>query len=192
MTISWPPYGRWAAGYGTDEKALSWVPKTQVAGKVGYAMPPGGHPQLAAGFALSVAVGLQEEGRRLPVHPVAEQPGHQPRARAAALRAARPVPRQPLHQRGVQEPLAGGAAVSGGAAGRCRQRAARPVDDPDRQVRGGAAPGRVALWAGEDPQAILDEVAAQWDAVTERIGVDKQRAAYEAWAGKPNAYPTAS
>ena len=23
MTISWPPYGRWAAGYGTDEEALS-------------------------------------------------------------------------------------------------------------------------------------------------------------------------
>ena len=45
------------------------------------------------------------------------------------------------------------------------------------------------LWAGEDPQAILDEVAAQWDAITERIGVDKQRAAYEAWAAKPNAYP---
>ena len=41
-------------------------------------------------------------------------------------------------------------------------------------------------------KAILDEVAAQWDAITERIGVDKQRAAYEAWASKPNAYPTAS
>ena len=27
----------------------------QVAGKVGYALPPGGHPELAAGFALSVA-----------------------------------------------------------------------------------------------------------------------------------------
>ena len=55
MTISWPPYGRWTAGFGTDEKALSWVPKSQVAGKVGYALPPGGHPELAAGFALSVA-----------------------------------------------------------------------------------------------------------------------------------------
>jgi len=55
MTISWPPYGRWAAGYGMDEKALSWVPKSTIAGKVGYAMPPGGHPELAAGFALSVA-----------------------------------------------------------------------------------------------------------------------------------------
>ena len=55
MTISWPPYGRWAAGYGKDEKALNWVPKTQIAGKVGYALPPGGHPELAAGFALSIA-----------------------------------------------------------------------------------------------------------------------------------------
>src|SRR5258706_14666121 len=49
MTISWPPYGRWTAGFGTDEKALSWVPKSQIAGKAGYALPPGGHPQLAPG-----------------------------------------------------------------------------------------------------------------------------------------------
>ena len=35
-------------------------------------------------------------------------------------------------------------------------------------------------------------MAAQWDAVTERVGVDKQKAAYADWAGKPNAYPTAS
>ena len=61
MTISWPPYGRWAAGYGTEEKALSWVPKTQIAGKVGYAMPPGGHPQLAAGFALSIAANSKKK-----------------------------------------------------------------------------------------------------------------------------------
>jgi multiple sugar transport system substrate-binding protein len=55
MTISWPPYGRWAAGYGTDEEALAWVPPSEIAGKVGYALPPGGHPQLAAGFSLSVS-----------------------------------------------------------------------------------------------------------------------------------------
>src|SRR5258706_3397114 len=55
MTISWPPYGRFAAGYLANEKALSWVPKSTIAGRVGYALPPGGHPELAAGFALSVA-----------------------------------------------------------------------------------------------------------------------------------------
>jgi len=31
------------------------VPKSTFGRKVGYALPPGGHPQLAAGFALSVA-----------------------------------------------------------------------------------------------------------------------------------------
>ena len=57
MTISWPPFGRWAAGYGTEEEALSWVPESTIADKVGYALPPGGTPQLAAGFSLSVASG---------------------------------------------------------------------------------------------------------------------------------------
>ena len=75
MTISWPPYGRWAAGYGTDEEVLSWVPKSTIAGKVGYALPPGGHPQLAAGFALVGRLDQQEQGRRLSVHPMAEQRG---------------------------------------------------------------------------------------------------------------------
>lgn len=45
------------------------------------------------------------------------------------------------------------------------------------------------LWGGDDPQAILDDIAAQWDATTERVGVDKQKEAYADWAGKPNAYP---
>jgi len=61
MTVSWPPYGRWAAGYGTDEEALSWVPKSTIAGKVGYALPPGGNPQLAAGFALSVSASSKQK-----------------------------------------------------------------------------------------------------------------------------------
>src|SRR5690606_1312552 len=26
MTVWWPPLGRWSAGFGTDEEALSWVP----------------------------------------------------------------------------------------------------------------------------------------------------------------------
>ena len=34
------------------------------------------------------------------------------------------------------------------------------------------------LWAGDDPKAILDEGGQQWDAITEQIGVDKQKAVY--------------
>ena len=53
-----------------------------------------------AGRRLRAVGGLdqQAEGAGLPVHPVAEQRGDQQPARAAALRAARPVPRLALHR----------------------------------------------------------------------------------------------
>ena len=46
-----------------------------------------------------------------------------------------------------------------------------------------------SLWAGEGPQAVLDNMAAQFDAITERVGVDMQKEVYAAWAAKPGAYP---
>jgi multiple sugar transport system substrate-binding protein len=45
------------------------------------------------------------------------------------------------------------------------------------------------LWAGDDPKAILDTAAGEWDAITEKIGVDKQKAVYQGWAAKSGAYP---
>jgi multiple sugar transport system substrate-binding protein len=45
------------------------------------------------------------------------------------------------------------------------------------------------LWGGEDAKSILDPAAAEWDAITEKIGVDKQKAVYQSWAAKSGAYP---
>ena len=56
MTISWPPVGRWAQGVNVDDAALAWVPKTTVTDKIGYAINPGGHPELASGFISGVSV----------------------------------------------------------------------------------------------------------------------------------------
>ena len=55
MTISWPPLGRWTQGVNVDDAALSWVPQTTVADKIGYAINPGGHPELASGFISGVS-----------------------------------------------------------------------------------------------------------------------------------------
>ena len=38
------------------------------------------------------------------------------------------------------------------------------------------------LWAGEDAKKILDDIAKEWDAITQKVGVDKQKAVYNAWA----------
>lgn len=189
MTISWPPYGRWAAGYGTEQAALAWVPKTQIAGKVGYAMPPGGHPQLAAGFALSIAANSKN---KLPAYlfiqwlnsqeislervqlPYAlRDPFRESHFTSAEYKARWPEAPEYL------------AALQAGAVNGLLDLSIIQTDKYEEALRQAIS----KLWAGEDPKAILDGVAAQWDALTQRIGVDKQRAAYEAWASKPNAYP---
>ena len=41
---------------------------------------------------------------------------------------------------------------------------------------------------GEDPQTALDAMAAEWDQITQQVGVEKQREAYKVWASKPSAY----
>jgi multiple sugar transport system substrate-binding protein len=189
MTVSWPPYGRWAEGYGTDEKALSWVPKTQVAGKVGYAMPPGGHPQLAAGFALSVSASSKKKEaaylfaqwlnsdeistQRVQLSTTLRDPFRDSHFASEKYKTLWP---------GAPEYLA---ALQAGAVNGLLDLSIIQTDRYEEALRQSVS----RLWAGEDPKKILDDAAKNWDATTERIGVDRQKAAYAAWAAKPNAYP---
>jgi multiple sugar transport system substrate-binding protein len=50
---TWPPIGRWSEG--TTAEQLNWVPETTVAGKVGYSVMPMGHSLHNAGFSLGVS-----------------------------------------------------------------------------------------------------------------------------------------
>ena len=52
---TWPPFGRFSEGYGADTVQMEWLPASQVAGKVGYATLPDGYSALASGFMLSVS-----------------------------------------------------------------------------------------------------------------------------------------
>ena len=54
MASFWPPLGRWTEGYGVTPDEPGATPRTQVAGKTGYALLPGGVAQLALGFLLCV------------------------------------------------------------------------------------------------------------------------------------------
>jgi multiple sugar transport system substrate-binding protein len=189
MTISWPPYGRFAAGYLANEKALSWVPKTSVAGKVGYALPPGGHPQLAAGFALSVAsTSKQKEQAYLFIQWLNSEEISRERVKLPyALR-------DPFRESHFTDPdyiklwpeakdyLA---ALQAGAKTGLLDLSLIQTDKYEEALRQGIS----RLWAGEDPKKILDDVAKQWDDITKRVGLNKQKAVYGAWAAKSGAYP---
>ncbi|QEX19236.1 ABC transporter substrate-binding protein [Hypericibacter terrae] len=189
MTISWPPYGRWAAGYGQDEKALNWVPKTQIAGKVGYALPPGGHPQLALGFALSVAsTSKHKDAAYLFIQWLNSE-------KISTERVQLPYTlRDPFRVSHYTDPTYLSrwpdakdylATLKQASETGLLDLSILQTDKYEEALRQGIS----ALWSGEDPKAILDKIASQWDAITEKIGVDKQKAAYQGWAAKSGAYP---
>ncbi len=189
MTISWPPYGRFAAGYLANEKALSWVPKSTIAGKVGYALPPGGHPQLAAGFALSVAsTSKNKEAAYLFIQWLNSEEISNQRVRLPyALRD----PFRDSHFTNADYlklwPDAKHylAALQAGSKSGLLDLSLIQTDKYEEALRQGIS----RLWAGEDPKAILDDVAKSWDETTQKVGMDKQKAVYNAWAAKGGAYP---
>ena len=189
MTISWPPFGRWAAGYGTEEEALSWVPKSTIADKVGYALPPGGTPQLAAGFSLSVSSSSKNKEAAylfiqwLNSEETSLQRVQLPYALRDPFRESHFTDAEYLSRWTDADKYL--ATLRAGADTGLLDLSILQIDKYEEALR----QSMTRLWAGEDAKAILDDVAAQWDALTDRIGVDKQRAAYRDWAGKPNAYP---
>lgn len=189
MTISWPPYGRFAAGYLADEKALDWVPKSTVAGKVGYALPPGGHPQLAAGFALSVASTSKNKElaylfiQWLNSEEISMQRVQLPYALRDPFRDSHFTSKEYLAKwPDAKDYLA---ALQAGSKTGLLDLSLIQTDKYEEALRQGIS----RLWAGDNPKAILDDVAKSWDETTAKIGVDKQKAVYNAWAAKGGAYP---
>ena len=189
MTISWPPYGRFAAGYLANEAKLDWVPKSQIAGKVGYALPPGGHPELAAGFALSVAsTSKQKEQAYLFIQWLNSED-------ISTLRVQLPYTlRDPFRDSHYvnKDYLAKWpdakyylATLKDASKTGLLDLSLIQTDKYEEAIRQGIS----RLWAGEDPKAILDDVAKQWDDITQQVGVEKQKAVYKAWAAKSGAYP---
>jgi multiple sugar transport system substrate-binding protein len=189
MTISWPPVGRWAAGYGATEKALAFVPASKVAGKVAYALPPGGRPQLAIGHALSVSsASRNKEAAYLFIQWMNSE-------ETSIKRVQLPYTlRDPFRTSHYSDPeylsrwpeakeylgVLKKASESG-----LFELSLIQTDKYEEVLRHGFS----RLWAGEEAKAIVDDLARQWDEITQRVGMEKQRAVYSAWAARPGAYP---
>ena len=189
MLQSWPPVGRWSAGYGTDDIAMQWVPPSVVAGKVGYALPPGGHPQLAAGFAMAVSSSSKnKEAAYLYIQwinsiDISHQRVQLPYALRDPFRKSH-FSSPEYQSRWPDAKYYLEAAEKGAVSGLLDLSIINTFAYIDA-----LAIGLQATMGGGDPQEELDGVAAAWDELTEKVGVDNQREAYMAWASKPAAYP---
>jgi multiple sugar transport system substrate-binding protein len=188
MTITWPPVARWAQGLTAGEEALSWVPATTVKDKIGYAVNPGGHPELASGFINGVSPDSKnKEAAYLYIQWMHSK-------RQSLQNVMRPVGlRDPFrlshYESAEYQNLWPGARdylqvlKEGASQGYADISIIETFKYQDAMAR-----AVIAAIGGEDPKEALDALAAEWDQLTEQVGVEKQREAYAAWSAKPSAY----
>jgi multiple sugar transport system substrate-binding protein len=192
MNWFWPPLGRWSAAFGTDEEALSFVPDSQVVGKVGYALFPGDITQMAVGFSL----GVSSDSLNKELAYLFAQWLHSPEIslQRVLLPYALRDPYRTSHFESEQYrnawPEAGDyldTLLDGG------NKASLDLLIPGSQeYRDTLDRALQSIWAGTDAQEALDSAASQWNDITDRLGRDSQKSAYASYIELPGAYPSAN
>ena len=189
MQIWWPPLGRWSAGYGADTQALSWLPESTVAGNVGYALPPGGHPELAGGFLLCVS---SDSGNKELAYLFAQWLNSRD---FSITRVTLPyAPRDPFRTSHFDSDEYKASWPSAGDYLAALEDAAE-TGLPDLSIidtfayEESLTRAIVAALSGQDARTVLDQAAREWNEITEEIGIDDQREAYKVWSSRPGAYP---
>jgi multiple sugar transport system substrate-binding protein len=181
MMITWPPFGRWSEGVGLTTEQLAWVPETHVAGKVGYALPPGARHIQAGGFALGVASDSPSKEAAYLFIQWLNSP------EISLQRVMLPFAlRDPFRKSHFESPLY----LSLWPSAPEYLKALRVATVTGQYELG--IPGAndynlavdaalAAVYAGADPQTALDTAAAEWEKITESFGRDKQQQEYQRW-----------
>lgn len=189
MTIWWPPAGRWSEGYGSKDENLSWLPQTKVAGKIGYALPPGGSTQLAAGFLLSVS--SDSDNPELAYLFAQWLNSSSVSLGRVTLPYSLRDPFRVSHFESEEYrslwPNAGNYLDALSLAAETGLLDLSIIDT--HAYEEALTRAVVSALAGAEPQEVLDQAAEEWNTLTNEIGNEDQRAAYLDWASKPGAYP---
>ena len=188
MLISWPPTGRMSANYSQSDKAINFIPASSIAGKEGYAPVPSGHGEHASGYVKALtADSANPEAAYLFMQWVTSPP-------VSLVRTMLPYTlRDPYRLSHYKSELYRALwpnakdylinlcnAANGGLLDLTMPGCQDYAVSLDRMCSD--------AWAGGDPKEVLKKASAEWDAVTERIGVDQQKASYAEIKKLPGSY----
>ena len=187
MASYWPPLGRWAEGVGQVAPHQTAIPPTQVSGRTGYALLPGGYTELAVGFVLSVLSASQQPEpaylflQWLTSPEISLQRVMLPYALRDPYRLSH-FRSQTYRERWPSAPAYLDTLMAGG------ERALLDLIIPGVFAYTDAFHVAVTnVRLGTSVQAAMDEMAASWDAITDSLGRDRQREAYHKYLQTPGA-----
>ena len=188
MLISWPPTGRMTGNYSQSDKAINFVPASTIAGKEGYAVVPGGHPEHATGYVKALSAdSANPEAAYLFMQWATSPPVSL--ARTMVPYSLRDPYRLSHYKSDLYRSLWPGA----------REYLINLNNSANVGLVDLIMPGwqdyALSLdrmcseaWAGGDLRTVLKKAAAEWDGVTERIGTASQKAAYAEFKKLPGSY----
>jgi multiple sugar transport system substrate-binding protein len=187
MIYSWPPSGRITANYAQRAKAFNFVPQSSVAGKEGYAPVPG-NPEHASGYVKSLTTGSANAEAAYLFMQWSTSP-QVSLARTMIPYALRDPYRLSHYTSELYRSLWPGA----------KDYLVNLSNSANIAVIDMIMPGWqdyaltidrmcTSVWAGTDPEKALKEAGAEWDGITQRIGVATQKATYAEFKKLPGAY----
>ena len=187
MIMAWPPTGRISENYSQRDKAFSFLPKSKIVGKVGYARVPGQNGEHAGSFIKAVMATSKNQEAAYLFNQWANSPS------ISLQRVMLPYTlRDPYRLSHYRSPRY--RSLWKGADQYLRTLAEAANDAVLDLTMPGAGDyanaidrAMTAMYAGKDVKQALDEAAAEWDRITQRLGVDKQRAAYRLFLTYPGA-----
>jgi multiple sugar transport system substrate-binding protein len=188
MIYSWPPTGRMAANYSQSAKAINFIPQSSIAGKVGYAIVPGGHPEHATGYSKALAA----ESANLDAAYLFMQWATSPPVSLARVMLPYSL-RDPYRLSHYKSDLYRALWPD------AKEYLVNLNNSANVGLLDMIMPGWqdyalsldrmcTSVWAGTDPKAALETAAAEWNTTTERLGTDSQKAFYTEFKKLPGSY----
>jgi multiple sugar transport system substrate-binding protein len=187
MIYAWPPTGRISENYAQRDKAFAFLPKSKIVGKVGYALMPGKNGEHAGSFVLTVSADSKDKEaaflyalwatspsislQRVMLPYTLRDPYRISHYKSKAYRALWPGAKDYL--------VALSDAANNAVLDMIMTGAADYANALDRAM--------TAIYAGKSAQSGLNEAAREWDAITKKLGADRQKAAYAQFLKLPGA-----
>ncbi len=177
-----------SANYSQRDKAINFIPASSIAGKVGYAVVPGGNGEMASGYVRALAAGSNnEEAAYLFMQWVTAPPLSLVRTMLPyTLRDPYRLSTYKSEEYRALWPEAKDYLIN---LSDCANTGVVDMIMPGWQDYALSIDRMcTAVWGGQDPKSALAKAAAEWDQTTQRLGIPAQKAAYQEFLKIPGCY----
>ena len=187
MIMAWPPTGRISENYSQRDKAFSFLPKSTIVGKVGYARVPGLNGEHAGSFIKAVMATSENRDASYLYNQWANSPSISLQRVMLPYTLRDPYRishyKSPLYRKlwpnAVEYLRTLNESANDAVLDLTMSGAGDYANALDRAMTG--------IYAGKDVKSGLEDAADEWDRITDKLGVAKQRASYANFLTYPGA-----